>query len=292
MSHKNEKNIWVLNKIPPLEYCSISRAAKLLNCEIEDFLHWHDVGVITLGINLQKTKGVLRIKIGNHNAEDNPLQLYFDGNLTFNELTRINKIWSRHSKVYKLITAKDELILPLIHKNTLSTTYELNCFISDIWSIDSRNLSVLLKDTGNVFEETKLSALTPSDKILSNSFQPEIDERPVINLDNIFITKETIDKIYTHALSGKPLPFMEDLINPDENESHDIKQILPHKEKLSNFIRFLIQSNPTINKNILSTTANNRHKILREYLEDLKSKGTEIDYDIPSSPTLERYLNL
>ncbi|HFZ3584087.1 TPA: hypothetical protein ACWO8B_004987, partial [Salmonella enterica subsp. enterica serovar Muenchen] len=64
------------------------------------------------------------------------------------------------------------------------------------------------------------------------------------------------------------------------------------KEKLSNFIRFLIQSNPTLNKNILSTTANNRHKILRDYLDELKSKGTDIDYEIPSSPTLERYLNL
>ncbi|EAC0630593.1 hypothetical protein GC796_19005 [Salmonella enterica] len=292
MSHKNEKNIWVLNKIPPLEYCSISRAAKLLNCEIEDFLHWHDVGVISLGINLQKTKGILKIKVGNQNSEENPLKLYLDGDLTFNELTRVYKIWSRHSKVYTLITTKDDLIPPLIHTNTLSTTYELNCIISDIWSIDSRNISVLLNDTENVFEETKLSAISPSEQILSNSFQPEMGERPVINLDNIFITKETIDIIHTHALSGKPLPFMEDLINSYENENHDIKPISPHKEKLSNFIRFLIQSNPTINKNILSTTANNRHKILRDYLDNLKSKGTEIDYDIPSSPTIERYLNL
>ncbi|WP_196207488.1 hypothetical protein [Citrobacter sp. Res13-Sevr-PEB04-36] len=292
MSHKNEKNIWALNKMPPLEYCSISRAAKLLNCEIEDFLHWHDVGVISLCINLQKTKGTLKINVENQNLEESPLKLYFDGDLTFNELTRIYKTWSRHSKVYTLITTKDDQIPPLVKTNTRSTTYELICFISDIWSIDSRNISVLLKDTENVFEETKLSAISPSDQILSNSFQPEINDRPVINLDNIFITKETIDKIHTHAVSGKPLPFMEDLINSDENDSQDIKPISPHKEKLSNFIRFLIQSNPTINKNILSTTANNRHKILRDYLEDLKSKGTEVDYDIPSSPTLERYLNL
>ncbi|EBN7450075.1 TPA: hypothetical protein HJH17_004487, partial [Salmonella enterica] len=84
--------------------------------------------------------------------------------------------------------------------------------------------------------------------------------------------------------------YMEDSLNSDEND--DTKSISPQKEKLSNFIRFLIQSNPTLNKNILSTTANNRHKILRDYLDELKSKGTDIDYEIPSSPTLERYLNL
>ncbi|HFW2893685.1 TPA: hypothetical protein ACIBCV_004095, partial [Salmonella enterica subsp. enterica serovar Muenchen] len=37
MNNKIQKNIWALNKMPPLEYCSLSRAAKLLNCEIEDF---------------------------------------------------------------------------------------------------------------------------------------------------------------------------------------------------------------------------------------------------------------
>ncbi|MDM6966025.1 hypothetical protein QUG47_25675, partial [Klebsiella michiganensis] len=29
---RKERNIWKLNNLPPLEYCSISRAKKLLNC--------------------------------------------------------------------------------------------------------------------------------------------------------------------------------------------------------------------------------------------------------------------
>lgn len=292
MSNKNEKNIWAFNKMPPLEYCSISRAAKLLNCEVEDLLHWHDVGVINLSIKIQEIKGTLKIKVANNSTKENPLKLYLDGTLTFNELTRVYKTWSRHSKVYKIITTKEDPTPSLIQTDRLATTYELKCFISDLWSIDSRNISIILKDTENVFEETKLSAVSPSNSILSNAFHPDINERPLINLDNIFITKEIIDKIHSHALSGKPLPYMEDFIYSDGNETNDIKAISPHKEKISNFIRFLIQSNPTLNKKILSTTANNRHKILRDYLEDLKSKGNEIDYDIPSSPTLERYLNL
>nr|EAV8711703.1 hypothetical protein [Salmonella enterica] len=235
MNNKIQKNIWALNKMPPLEYCSLSRAAKLLNCEIEDFLHWHDVGSITLCINLQEIKGTLKIKIDNKNADESPLKFYFDGTLTFNELTRIYKTWSRHSKVYKLLTTKDGLVPPSIQTGPLTTTYELKCFISDLWSIESRNISILLKDEKNAYEERILSAASPSDSILSNTFQPELDERPIINLDNIYITKETIDKIYTHAISGKSLPYMEDSLNSDEND--DTKSISPQKEKLSNFIR-------------------------------------------------------
>lgn len=43
-----ERNIWKLNNLPPMEYCSLARAQKLLNCELEDILHWHDIGAINL----------------------------------------------------------------------------------------------------------------------------------------------------------------------------------------------------------------------------------------------------
>ncbi|ESJ56066.1 hypothetical protein CFSAN001079_15760, partial [Salmonella enterica subsp. enterica serovar Ohio str. CFSAN001079] len=82
-----------------------------------------DVGSITLCINLQEIKGTLKIKIDNKNADESPLKFYFDGTLTFNELTRIYKTWSRHSKVYKLLTTKDGLVPPSIQTGPLTTTY-------------------------------------------------------------------------------------------------------------------------------------------------------------------------
>lgn len=289
----SDKNFWVLNKLAPLEYCSITRASKLLNCEIEDLLHWHDIGSLNLCIKLGKTKGVLKITI-NHadeTTDKKSLELYLSNTITFNELTRIKKIWSRHSKVYHVLTLNDGVIKPTIIKNDL-TTYELKSLASEIWSINSRNLSILLDESDYTYVETDVSAVNPSPQILSSNFYPEEDERPVININNIFITMETIEKIHSHALSGKILPFIEGVSSSDNNESINIKTISPHKEKLSDFIRFLIQTNPTINKKILSTTANNRHKLFKDYLDELKLKGIEIDYDIPSSPTLERYLKL
>ena len=34
------KSVWAENGIPPLKYCSIERAAKLLRCEKSDIIHW------------------------------------------------------------------------------------------------------------------------------------------------------------------------------------------------------------------------------------------------------------
>ncbi|MGR7299268.1 hypothetical protein ACU62B_17855 [Klebsiella aerogenes] len=57
--NKVERNIWKLNNLPPLEYCSIARAQKLLQCELEDLLHWHDIGAISLCLKLKKNRGTL-----------------------------------------------------------------------------------------------------------------------------------------------------------------------------------------------------------------------------------------
>lgn len=54
VDEKLSKSIWEEKEMPPLEYCSIIRAANLLNCKEEDFLHWHDEGLITLSVNLRE----------------------------------------------------------------------------------------------------------------------------------------------------------------------------------------------------------------------------------------------
>lgn len=61
-----ERNIWKLNNLPPMEYCSLARAQKLLNCELEDILHWHDIGAINLCLKLNPTPGILKIAVLSH----------------------------------------------------------------------------------------------------------------------------------------------------------------------------------------------------------------------------------
>lgn len=45
-------SLWIDKKIPPLEYCSFERGARLLGCEIDDLLHLHDIGAFNIALKL------------------------------------------------------------------------------------------------------------------------------------------------------------------------------------------------------------------------------------------------
>lgn len=53
---KIEKCKTTIKPLLPLEYCSIERAAKLLECEIDDLWHWHEIGAINFWIHLNHSK--------------------------------------------------------------------------------------------------------------------------------------------------------------------------------------------------------------------------------------------
>lgn len=48
----NNQNLWEKNNIPALEYCSISRAADILKCSVNDLLHWAEIGAIEICLEL------------------------------------------------------------------------------------------------------------------------------------------------------------------------------------------------------------------------------------------------
>ncbi len=48
------ENQLTLRPLLPLEYCRPERAAKLLNCEIEDLFHWAAIGAIKIYVNAAK----------------------------------------------------------------------------------------------------------------------------------------------------------------------------------------------------------------------------------------------
>lgn len=289
MSNRNSKNVWSANEIAPLEFCSLLRATRLLKCEIEDLLHWHDIGAITLCLRLSQIKGKLITET--HNNKDDIFKLYNENFITLNELARVQKLWSYHSKLFSIKKENTErLESKVVIKNDIAK-YETPAFASGIWSMTSRNLLDLLNNDEKHYESI-IEVFSPSSKIKSCLFYSDNQECMDISISNIFITKKHIEKIYSHAISGNEMPLIDGAKRFDDDNKNEKTIISPQKEKLSEFIKFLIKTNPTISKNILSTTANNRHKLFREYMETLRKKGIEVDYDIPSSPTLERYLKL
>ncbi len=54
-------------KLPPLEYCRIERAARILGCEVDDIIHWGAISAIELAILIPHTrpkKALISVKEG------------------------------------------------------------------------------------------------------------------------------------------------------------------------------------------------------------------------------------
>ncbi|HEF0064715.1 hypothetical protein [Citrobacter sp. RHBSTW-00271] len=60
MTKKNDReNIWLRNNIPALEFCTLSRAAELLGCHLDDLIHFSEIGAIELCLPLHNFEAVL-----------------------------------------------------------------------------------------------------------------------------------------------------------------------------------------------------------------------------------------
>lgn len=48
-----------LDPLPPIEYCRLDKATKLLKCDLDDLIHWGSIGAISLGIKVSDLHGTL-----------------------------------------------------------------------------------------------------------------------------------------------------------------------------------------------------------------------------------------
>lgn len=59
MSDHIKLNVWERNNIPALEFCSLSRSAELLNCKIDDLIHFAQIGIIEFCLELNGFEAAL-----------------------------------------------------------------------------------------------------------------------------------------------------------------------------------------------------------------------------------------
>ena len=135
-----ERNIWKLNNLPPMEYCSLSRAQKLLNCEIEDILHWHDIGAINLCLKLNPTRGTLKLAVLSHQEKEvtntfNPL----------NSSETLETYWSPHSHIHSILRIDGDIPVMETQSGNTVTQFNVKVTASGLWHPHSRNLMALLE---------------------------------------------------------------------------------------------------------------------------------------------------
>lgn len=194
----------------PLEYCRITRAAQLLNCEVNDILHWGAVGAIRLSVMLDNAPAIMVLSDEDGLIEDNAK--YDDMMETlFSQLTQ--------SPNQELLLSKYSRIQPRQGSHTdLVFTYA-----SGLWSLQASVIQKLeqtdtaidiadeaflpLSSTNNSIEPS--AVLSKHIDNLAMYWEGCISEPEFILVpEQLWITKEDLDVLYKHIQSGEELPHM------------------------------------------------------------------------------------
>ncbi|MBR7530628.1 hypothetical protein KC248_07075 [Klebsiella michiganensis] len=70
MSDNTRLNVWERNNIPVLEFCSLKRAADLLDCQVNDLIHFAQIGIIEFCLELNGFEAALMMMRKGGDFED------------------------------------------------------------------------------------------------------------------------------------------------------------------------------------------------------------------------------
>lgn len=271
-----ERNIWKLNNLPPMEYCSLARAQKLLNCELEDILHWHDIGAINLCLKLNPTRGTLKIAVLSHQEKDVTTAL--------NPLTSAEEVetfWSPHSHIRSILRLDDDIPMVETLRGNTVTQFNVKVSASGLWHPHSRNLMALLETPDDILYENRLSMMLPDKPFVYCHFMPDEDEYSAISLNRIYITSQAIEKIYAHSISARPMDVTKNSLLEQTSYIHQELTVLPQNEVLLEFIHYLIQSHTVFNEKLQNMAEPDKTQLFHHVLERLKEEGMLRENTLP-----------
>lgn len=271
-----ERNIWKLNDLPPMEYCSLARAQKLLNCELEDILHWHDIGAINLCLKLNPTRGTLKIAVLSHQEKDVTTAL--------NPLTSAEEVetfWSPHSHIRSILRLDDDIPMVETLRGNTVTQFNVKVSASGLWHPHSRNLMALLETPDDILYENRLSMMLPDKPFVYCHFIPDEDEYSAISLNRIYITSQAIEKIYAHSISARPMDVTKNSLLEQTSYIHQELTVLPQNEVLLEFIHYLIQSHTVFNEKLQNMAEPDKTQLFHHVLERLKEEGMLRENTLP-----------
>ena len=271
-----ERNIWKLNNLPPMEYCSLARAQKLLNCELEDILHWHDIGAINLCLKLNPTRGTLKIAVLSHQEKDVTTAL--------NPLTSAEEVetfWSPHSHIRSILRLDDDIPMVETLRGNTVTQFNVKVSASGLWHPHSRNLMALLETPDDILYENRLSMMLPDKPFVYCHFIPDEDEYSAISLNRIYITSQAIEKIYAHSISARPVDVTKNSLLEQTSYIHQELTVLPQNEVLLEFIHYLIQSHTVFNEKLQNMAEPDKTQLFHHVLERLKEEGMLRENTLP-----------
>ncbi|WP_019675883.1 hypothetical protein [Arsukibacterium perlucidum] len=179
----------------PLEYCNIVRAARLLECEIEDILHWFEIGAIDLYLKVDDQNcGVLVL-------DKNEYQQL----VTMGEGTESYKIGLSYMFISGPI---DE---SAFNPETEMYYFEVDA-IQGLWAVDYNDLEDSLFTGNDSFTPYSLYAETAeiidSVSLIDKKtifFTVDLDSEMKFQINQLQVTKTEIQKLHYAITTGEPL---------------------------------------------------------------------------------------
>ncbi|MEE6418153.1 hypothetical protein V3H55_12865 [Klebsiella quasipneumoniae] len=302
-------------KIPPMEYFTLDRAASILQCDIDDLLHYGVIGAIPLCVMMRGFPSAL-IFVGGKDIQD-PIDFYHEhkGNFSFlfrenNYISEFNSLLTEHD-AYKtdggfiLFRGLAHGLWCLGHGEIESLLYSKRARV-----IDATIFRPFGWDTFR--EKTGLSCHIISDRYFNQSWLPTLNRqlaesagfqlresrKPAINeiltTSDLFIARDTILKLKGAIDTGEPMKSMINggvTIPPEPGEQKQIASTV-NSNKVGEFLEMLIRCVPDLGDDVMKATANKRHSILSAFLEKQQKEGKFNNMKMPSSATIEKYFKI
>lgn len=195
-----KKNRRDLPPLLPLEYCSIERAARMLECETEDILHWFEVGAINLYLKVDmQDPGVLVLN-----------------QLDYRELVKIGEKTENysHSGSYRFGLSDLFISEDINNAGFNDDLYYLNVsYLLGLWLVDFSDLEPALstgKDTFSIFgliadTENNIDATNLIDR-RTPYFSVDLDEETEFKFRQLQVARRDLERLYTAITTGESLP--------------------------------------------------------------------------------------
>lgn len=188
--------------LPPLlprEYCSIERAARMLQCETEDILHWFEVGAINLYLKVDmQDPGVLVLN-----------------QLDYQELVKIGEKTENYSHSGSYRFGLSDLFISEDVNNAAfnDDLYYLNVsYLQGLWLVEFSDLEPALstgKDTFSIF-----GLIADTENIIDATnlinrrtayFSVDLDEETEFKFCQLQVARRDLEKLYSAITTGEPL---------------------------------------------------------------------------------------
>ncbi|VEA69339.1 Uncharacterised protein [Serratia plymuthica] len=240
MNKKTDKSVWEANNIPALEYCKLPRAAELLNCKIEDIIHFSEIGAIELSIKLRGFEVCL----------NSPFEWREQD--VWEERFRPSLFPYSHNSPLSLLRPKADILLSkekgkYYYQNEDNTALRSpRLYLYGLWSlvimptktpffshlsqgheVSLTALELSLKECDIPFTERMddniIFVSPPSEHLYQNDFLDATLNNPIVSLtiNDIYLTRKQIEKIHNGMGEVLPSYINNGVIIPNKNEENE-----------------------------------------------------------------------